>query len=71
MRYKLTIRAVKGRIEDKPAIKIVCTKSPEVQRDFFTGYQPITTNGLGERTILYRIGRYLEMEHILSKVQTK
>jgi hypothetical protein len=69
MRYKLTIRAVKGRIDEKSAIKIVCIKTPEVQRDFFTGYQPITTNGLEEKTILYRIGRYLEMERILSKVQ--
>jgi hypothetical protein len=71
MRYKLTIRAVKGRIEDKSAIKIICTKTSEVQRDFFTGFQPITTDGLEEKAILYRIGRYLEMERILSKVSTK
>jgi hypothetical protein len=68
MRYRLTIRAVKGKINDKPAIKIVCTKTPEIQRDFFTGYQPTATDGLEEDLILYRIGRYLEMDHMLSKI---
>jgi hypothetical protein len=68
MRYKLTIRAVKGKINDKSAIKIICTKVPEIQRDFFTGYQPISSNGLEENLVLYRIGRYLEMDYMLSKI---
>jgi hypothetical protein len=68
MRYKLTIRAVKGKFNDKSAIKIICTKVSEIQRDFFTGYQPIPSNGLEENLVLYRIGRYLEMDHMLSKI---
>lgn len=68
MRYKLTIRAIKGKINDRTAIKIICTKVPEIQHDFFTGYQPISSNGLEENLILYRIGRYLEMDHMLSKI---
>ena len=70
MRYRLMVRAIKGKINDRPAIKIVCSKTPEIQRDFFTGYQPITTNGLEEKLILYRIGRYLEMDGILSKASS-
>jgi hypothetical protein len=68
MRYKITIRAVKGKFNDRTAIKIICTKVPEIQRDFFTGYQPIPSDGLEENLVLYRISRYLDMDQMLSKI---
>jgi len=70
MRYRILIHAVRGKFEDRAATKIICTKVPEIQRDFFTGYQGIPSNGLEENIILYRVGRFLEMDHVLSKVSS-
>ncbi len=66
-RYKLTVRAIKGEVSGDPAIKIICIKTVEVQPDFFTGYQPRPSDGLEEKAILYRIGRYLDMERLLNR----
>jgi hypothetical protein len=67
LRYKIVIRAIKGQTAGRSAVQVLCTKTNEVQKDFFTGYQPLPSNGLEEKTILYRIGRFLEMEKILTK----
>jgi hypothetical protein len=66
-RYKITVRVVRGRIEGKNAVEVTVLKSSEIQPDFFSGFQPVPSNGLEESGILYRIGRYLEIDRILSK----
>lgn len=71
LRYKITIRAVKGKISDKPAVKVVVVKTAEVQPDFFTGYQPFPSDGYEENTLLYRIGRYLDLDKLLNKQPSK
>jgi hypothetical protein len=71
LRYRIAIRAVKGKMGNRSVVKVICTKTPEVQRDFFTGYQPLASDGLEEDLILYRIGRYLEMDRILSRANSE
>lgn len=66
-RYKLTIRAVKGQFEGKPAVKVTIYKGGEIQPDFFSGYQSVPSDGLEERAVLYRIGRVLDIDRILEK----
>jgi hypothetical protein len=67
LRYKITIRVVKGKLEGRTAVKVTSFKSAEIQPDFFSGFQPVPSNGLEETAILYRIGRYLEMEKLATK----
>lgn len=67
VRYKLIIRAVKGRFEGKKATKVTILKQSERQPDFFSGYQTVPSNGLEERALLYRIGRYLEIEELVKE----
>ncbi len=67
LRYKITVRAVKGKIDGKSAIRITVVKNAEGQPDFFSGYQPVNTNGLEEQTVMYRIGRFLEIDKIQLK----
>ncbi len=62
LRYRLIIRAVKGRIGKSNVVKVSVTKVPEVQSDFFSGYRPIDSDGLEENAVLYRIGRFLEIK---------
>jgi hypothetical protein len=69
VRYKINIRAVKVKSRDdgRSGTKIIISKVMEIQPDFFTGFKEIPSNGLEEQTIMYRIGRYLEMDRRLSQ----
>lgn len=67
VRYKINVRAIKGKDSGKPATKVTVTKTAEIQPDFFTGFKEIPSNGLEEQTIMYRIGRYLEMDRKLAQ----
>ena len=70
-RYRLLVRLVRGRSEDKPAIKVQITKRAEILRDFFS--EPITqkSDGLEEQVILYRIGRELQLARAIAKANEK
>jgi hypothetical protein len=65
LRYKITVRIVKGKVSKKNATKVTVLKSAELQSDFFSGYQAAPSNGLEEQSILYRIGRHLTMDKML------
>lgn len=70
-RYRLLVRLVRGRSEDKPAIKVQITKRAEILRDFFS--EPINqkSDGLEEQVILYRIGRELQLARAIAKANEK
>lgn len=70
-RYRLLVRLVRGRSEDKPAIKVQITKRAEILRDFFS--EPVTqkSDGLEEQVILYRIGRELQLARAIAKANDK
>ena len=70
-RYKLTVRAVKGQVEGKPVIKVTFLKLVELQKNFFEGFQPISSDSLEELALLYRIGRFTELDQLLSKVSAE
>lgn len=56
-RYRILIRLVRGKNDEKPAVKVIVTKQAEIARDFFAGAEPVPSDGLEETSILYRIGR--------------
>lgn len=66
-RYRLLIRLVRGKNDEKPAVKVLVTKQAEIARDFFSQPDPVASDGLEEDVILYRIGR----EITLAKAMTK
>jgi hypothetical protein len=70
-RYRLLVRLVRGRTEDRPAIKVQITKRPEVVRDFFSDAAPATSDGLEEQVILYRIGRELQLARAIARANEK
>ncbi len=61
VRYKIIVHAIKGTIDNQNRIKVIVQKQAKSQSDFFTGYRPIDSNGLEEKTILYRISRYADL----------
>lgn len=66
-RYRVLIRLVRGKNDEKPAVKVIVTKQAEIARDFFAGAEPVPSDGLEETTILYRIGREIVLARAILK----
>ena len=69
-RYKLTIKIIKGKnASGEPATKVTILKRAEIQRDFFSEFQKQPSDGLEEKSMMYRIERELAVEKALKKVK--
>ncbi len=70
-RYRILVRLVRGNKEGRGAVKVVVLKQIELARDFFATTEPMPSDGLEERVILYRIGRELRITRALQKANQK
>lgn len=71
-RYRLLVRLVRGRSDDKQqATKVQIVKKVEVARDFFSEPEAAESDGLEEQVILYRIGRELQLARAVAKATDK
>lgn len=66
--YKLTIRVIKGNAHNT---KVTINKDSQVQVDFFSDPKPLPSDGMEEKSILYRITRELQIERALARAQKK
>ena len=69
--YHLTLRVVKGALENHQATNVVLLKDTEVQVDFFSDPRAVPSDGLEEKALLYRIGREIQIERALAKAQKR
>ena len=69
--YRLDLKVIKGRIKGKKANKVIITKSIVRKKDFFSGPEEVPSDGLEELTILYRIGREIQIERALQRAHQK
>jgi hypothetical protein len=60
--YYLSIHLIKGSAEAHETVKVSILKSAQLNSDFFAEPKNLASDGLEERTILYRIGRELAIE---------
>jgi hypothetical protein len=68
--YRLTIRVIKGApLAGKPATKVTIVKEVQLQRDFFSDPQALPSDGLEEKSVLYRIGREIQIERAIARAQ--
>ena len=70
-RYRLLIRLVRGKNDDKPAVKVLVTKQAELAGDFFAEPDPQPSDGLEETVILYRVGREIALARAIIKAAEK
>ncbi len=66
-RYKLFVSFVKGKTEDRDSTRVTIEKRIEVVRDFFAEPEIITSDGLEEKIIFYRLERELIIAEALKK----
>lgn len=70
-RFKLVINVVKGFRGNREVSKVSIFKRQMVERDFLQGYKVIPSDGILEKTILYRIERLVLMEKRLKAIEEK
>lgn len=69
-RYKISIKILKGKdANNEPATRVTILKRAEVQRDFFSDFEKLPSDGLEEKSLMYRIEREIQIEKSLKKVK--
>lgn len=70
-RYRILIRLVRGRSDEKPAVRVQVLKQSEMMRDFFAEAEQLPSDGFEEDVILYRIARELTITKAITKAAEK
>ena len=71
VRYKILMNVVKGKADGLSSIKVTVNKKVEKQRDFFSDSEDLSSEGLEETVILYRMERELIIEEAIKKSHNK
>ncbi len=59
LRYKIVMYFAKGKTQGRESVRVTIDKKVEKLRDFFAGSETLTSDGLEERLLFYRIEREL------------
>ena len=70
-RYRILVQVIEISLGNRSATKVIIRKEITLQRDFFSSPEPISSDGLEEEAILYRIGRELQLDQMLEKIQSQ
>lgn len=70
-KFKLILNIVKGFRGRKEVTKVTVYRRQMVEQDFLQGWKVIPSDGILEKTILYRIGRNLSIAAKLRKIEEK
>lgn len=69
--YKLVAKVIRGNLASKPAQKVSIVKEIRLQNDFFAEERPQPSDGLEEKSLLYRIDREIKIDRALQKAAKK
>lgn len=67
-RFKLVVNVIKGFRSSREVAKVTIYKRQLVEQDFLQGWKEITTDGIMEKTLLYRIGKLIEIDNNLREI---
>ncbi|MBT3586938.1 MAG: hypothetical protein HN509_18650 [Halobacteriovoraceae bacterium] len=68
-RFKVILNVVKGFRGTREVTKVTVFKRQMVEQDFLQGWKVVRSDGILEKTILYRISRILSIEGKLKKIE--
>ena len=69
--FKIIINVVKGYRGNKEVAKVTVFKRQRVEQDFLQGWKIIRTDGILEKSILYRLERALAIEAKLQEIEDR
>jgi hypothetical protein len=67
--YRFRVSIAKGYYNGQPTVKVSVQKEQLIQRDVLEGWKPIETDSIDETTLLYRIGRLIQIRMKLAKLE--
>jgi hypothetical protein len=67
-KYKLIVNVVKGFRSSREVTKVTIYKRQLMEQDFLQGWKEVTTDGIAEKTLLYRIERLIAMDNKLKEI---
>lgn len=70
-KFKLVLNVVKGYRGSREVTKVSIFKRQMVEKDFLQGWKVIRTDGILEKTILYRIERNILIDNRLKRIEAK
>jgi len=67
-KYKLIVNVVRGFRASREVAKVTIYKRQLVEQDFLQGWKEITTDGILEKTLLYRVERLIATDNKLREI---
>jgi hypothetical protein len=67
-KFKLVINVVKGYRASREVSKVTIFKRQLVEQDFLQGWKELTSDGITESTLLYRINRIIEIDNKIREI---
>ncbi len=67
-KFKVIVNVVKGYRGSKEVSKVTIYKRQLVEQDFLQGWKEIPSDGIFEKTLLYRLGRIIAIDKKLQKI---
>lgn len=67
-KYKLVVNVVKGFRASREVTKVTIYKRQLMEQDFLQGWKEVTTDGIAEKTLLYRIERLIATDNKLKEI---
>ncbi len=66
-RYRVSV--IKGMVGGKASVKVQVQRDQLVQRDVLEGWRPLETDGVEEKTFLYRVGQVVKIRTRLAELE--
>jgi hypothetical protein len=67
-KYKMVVNVVKGFRSSREVTKVTIYKRQLVEQDFLQGWKENSTDGITEKTLLYRMERLISMDNKLKEI---
>jgi hypothetical protein len=67
-KFKLVLNVVKGYRSSREVTKVTVYKRQLVEQDFLQGWKEVSTDGIIEKTLLYRVERLIAMDNKLKEI---
>ncbi len=58
--YRFLVSLAKGFLDGKPSVKVSVQKEQQYQRDVLEGWKNIESDGIAEKSFLYRVGQLIK-----------
>jgi hypothetical protein len=69
--YRFRVTMAKGSFENKNSVRMTVQKEQQIQRDVLEGWRNQESDGIQERSLIYRVGKLIEFRTRTEKIESK